>query len=114
MKWLAAMLVVAVIAGWGLYDHHHLHPLGLALIWPIGGPALCLGAGFVAWSALVLPKGTPGAIVRRLAAAAGETLDTPLVRERRRCGRWRGSVRCRWSCRVFCWSRAAPLATRSV
>jgi tripartite-type tricarboxylate transporter receptor subunit TctC len=35
-----------------------------------------------AWSALALPKGTPEPIVRRLAAAAGEVLDTVSVRER--------------------------------
>jgi tripartite-type tricarboxylate transporter receptor subunit TctC len=35
-----------------------------------------------AWSALVLPKGTPESIVRRLAQAANETLDTASVRER--------------------------------
>jgi tripartite-type tricarboxylate transporter receptor subunit TctC len=35
-----------------------------------------------AWSALVLPKGTPGSMVRRLAQAANETLDTASLRER--------------------------------
>jgi tripartite-type tricarboxylate transporter receptor subunit TctC len=35
-----------------------------------------------AWSALVLPKGTPEPIVRRLAQAANEALDTPSLRER--------------------------------
>jgi tripartite-type tricarboxylate transporter receptor subunit TctC len=35
-----------------------------------------------AWSALAFPKGTPQAIVRRLAKAAGEAMDTPSVRER--------------------------------
>ncbi len=35
-----------------------------------------------AWSALAFPKGTPQAIVRSLAKAASETLDTPSVRER--------------------------------
>jgi tripartite-type tricarboxylate transporter receptor subunit TctC len=35
-----------------------------------------------AWTALAFPKGTPGAIVRRLARAASEALDTPSVRER--------------------------------
>ena len=35
-----------------------------------------------AWSALVLPKGTPEPIVRRLAQAASEALDTASVRER--------------------------------
>ncbi len=41
-------------------------------------------AGFdcSAWSAVVLPKGTPDAIVRRLNRAASETIDTPSVRER--------------------------------
>jgi len=34
------------------------------------------------WGAFFLPKGTPAAIVRRLAMAASETLDTPAVRER--------------------------------
>jgi len=35
-----------------------------------------------AWSALAFPKGTPQAIVARLARAASETLDTASVRER--------------------------------
>lgn len=34
------------------------------------------------WFALFLPKGTPGAIVRRLNEALSDTLDTPAVRER--------------------------------
>ena len=35
-----------------------------------------------AWSALVLPPGTPEAIVRRLNQASSEAIDTPSVRER--------------------------------
>jgi tripartite-type tricarboxylate transporter receptor subunit TctC len=35
-----------------------------------------------AWSALVMPLKTPDAIVRKLNKAAGETIDTPVVRER--------------------------------
>ena len=34
------------------------------------------------WHAVFLPPATPDAIVRRLNAAIGEALDTPLVRER--------------------------------
>lgn len=34
------------------------------------------------WSALVFPKGTPGAIVRKLAQATSEAIDTPSTRER--------------------------------
>jgi tripartite-type tricarboxylate transporter receptor subunit TctC len=34
------------------------------------------------WSALSLPKGTPDEIVRRLAKAVNEAVDTPAVRER--------------------------------
>jgi len=34
------------------------------------------------WHAMFFPAGTPEPIVRRLNAALGETLDTPLVRER--------------------------------
>jgi tripartite-type tricarboxylate transporter receptor subunit TctC len=34
------------------------------------------------WSAFVFPRGTPDAIVRRLAEATSEVVDTPLVRER--------------------------------
>lgn len=37
-----------------------------------------------AWAAFVFPKGTPDAIVRRLARAANETVETPSVRERLR------------------------------
>lgn len=35
-----------------------------------------------AWTALAFPKGTPDAIIRRLARAANEAVDTPFVRER--------------------------------
>jgi tripartite-type tricarboxylate transporter receptor subunit TctC len=35
-----------------------------------------------AWAALVLPLKTPDAVVRKLNKAAGETVDTPAVRER--------------------------------
>jgi tripartite-type tricarboxylate transporter receptor subunit TctC len=35
-----------------------------------------------AWTALAFPKGTPDPIVRRLARAASEALDTPSVRDR--------------------------------
>jgi tripartite-type tricarboxylate transporter receptor subunit TctC len=35
-----------------------------------------------AWAGFVFPKGTPGAIVQRLNAAASEAADTPIVRER--------------------------------
>ena len=35
-----------------------------------------------AWAALVLPLNTPDAIVRKLNKAAGEAIDTPIVRER--------------------------------
>ncbi|MTW15022.1 tripartite tricarboxylate transporter substrate binding protein BugD [Rhodoplanes serenus] len=35
-----------------------------------------------AWNAIFLPKGTPDAIVRKLAAAVAQTLDDPLVRKR--------------------------------
>jgi tripartite-type tricarboxylate transporter receptor subunit TctC len=34
------------------------------------------------WSAFVFPKGTPEAIVRQLARATNEVVETPLVRER--------------------------------
>jgi len=34
------------------------------------------------WNAIFLPKGTPPAIVRRLAQAASEALDTPAIRQR--------------------------------
>jgi tripartite-type tricarboxylate transporter receptor subunit TctC len=35
-----------------------------------------------AWAALAFPKGTPDPIVRRLALAASEAVDTPSVRDR--------------------------------
>lgn len=35
-----------------------------------------------AWNAFFLPKGTPDAIVRKLNAAVGQTLDDPAIRER--------------------------------
>ena len=34
------------------------------------------------WISLAFPKGTPGAIVRRLADAANDAVETPAVRER--------------------------------
>ncbi len=34
------------------------------------------------WGALVFPRGTPEPIVRRLAKAANETVDSPAVRQR--------------------------------
>jgi len=34
------------------------------------------------WNAFLMPKGTPAAIVERLAKATSDTLDTPAVRER--------------------------------
>ena len=34
------------------------------------------------WNALFLPKGTPAPIVRKLANAANESLNTPAVKER--------------------------------
>jgi tripartite-type tricarboxylate transporter receptor subunit TctC len=43
-----------------------------------GFPELDCGA----WSAFVVPKGTPDAIVRRFARAASETVDSAAVRER--------------------------------
>src|SRR6516164_7999194 len=51
---LFGQLVIAVAAGWGLYEHHKTCPLGLDLIWPIGGAGASLGPGFIAWSILVL------------------------------------------------------------
>ena len=35
-----------------------------------------------AWGAFVFPKGTPDAIVQRMARAANETVETPAVRDR--------------------------------
>jgi tripartite-type tricarboxylate transporter receptor subunit TctC len=40
------------------------------------------GLAVSAWNAMFFPKGTPPAIVKRLAEAASETIDTPSVRER--------------------------------
>jgi phospho-N-acetylmuramoyl-pentapeptide-transferase len=51
---LLGQIVIALIAGWGLYELHRLRPLGLELIWPIGGASLSLGAGFIVWSVIVL------------------------------------------------------------
>src|SRR5579872_2293808 len=51
---LAGQIVIALVAGWALYEHHHARPQGLELVWPIGGAGVCLGAGFIAWSVLVL------------------------------------------------------------
>jgi tripartite-type tricarboxylate transporter receptor subunit TctC len=50
----------------------------LATAQELGLPGLDCGA----WGALSLPKGTPDAIVRRLAAAASAAVETPSVRER--------------------------------
>src|SRR5262249_11122433 len=35
-----------------------------------------------AWSALVMPKGTPEAVIRKLAKATSEAVDSPAVRDR--------------------------------
>src|SRR5262249_35690192 len=51
---LAGQTVIALVAGWGLYEFHRAHPQGLELIWPIGGGSFFLGAGFILWSVLVL------------------------------------------------------------
>jgi phospho-N-acetylmuramoyl-pentapeptide-transferase len=51
---LLGQTVIALAAGCGLYAQHRLHPLGLELIWPIGGGTLGLGAGFILWSTFVL------------------------------------------------------------
>jgi phospho-N-acetylmuramoyl-pentapeptide-transferase len=51
---LVGQTVITLIAGWGLYEHHRLHPLGLDLISPVGGASLFLGAGFIVWSVLVM------------------------------------------------------------
>jgi tripartite-type tricarboxylate transporter receptor subunit TctC len=50
----------------------------LATAQELGLPGLDCGA----WGALSLPKGTPDAIVRRLAQASNTAVDTPSVRER--------------------------------
>jgi tripartite-type tricarboxylate transporter receptor subunit TctC len=44
----------------------------------VGYPSLDCGA----WGALVFPKGTPDAIVRRLAKAANDAVDQPAIRKR--------------------------------
>jgi phospho-N-acetylmuramoyl-pentapeptide-transferase len=51
---LVGQTIIALVAGWALYEHHRLHPLGIDLVWPIGGASFCLGAGFILWSVLVL------------------------------------------------------------
>jgi len=51
---LAGQTIIALIAGWGLYEHHGLLPHGLELIWPVGSVGIFLGAGFILWSVLVL------------------------------------------------------------
>jgi phospho-N-acetylmuramoyl-pentapeptide-transferase len=51
---LFGQIVISLLVGWGLYEHHCLHPLGLEIVWPIGGASLFIGAGFVLWSVLVL------------------------------------------------------------
>ena len=45
-----------------------------------------------AWGAFVFPKGTPDAIVQRMARAANETVETPAVRERLKAD-WRDDTR---------------------
>lgn len=51
---LLGQTIISLVAGWGLYQHHQLHPQGLSLISPIGGASLFLGVGFIFWSVLVL------------------------------------------------------------
>ncbi len=51
---LLGQVFIALAASWGLYEHHQLHPLGLELVWPVGGGTLALGVGFILWSTFVL------------------------------------------------------------
>jgi phospho-N-acetylmuramoyl-pentapeptide-transferase len=51
---LLGQSLVALAAGFILYDFHVDRPLGLELLWPFGGGGVYLGAGFILWSVLVL------------------------------------------------------------
>lgn len=50
----AVQVVLATIAGCVLYLEHRHQPHGLRLIWPLGSAEVWLGAGFIAWSALII------------------------------------------------------------
>ena len=51
---LLAQTALALVVSTVLYLEQLDKPHGLELIWPIGGAGLALGAGFIAWSVLVL------------------------------------------------------------
>jgi tripartite-type tricarboxylate transporter receptor subunit TctC len=67
---------VKAIATMGLERAPGLEDLPTAA--ELGYPTLDCGS----WGALVFPKGTPEPIVRRLAKAANETVDDPVIRKR--------------------------------
>jgi phospho-N-acetylmuramoyl-pentapeptide-transferase len=51
---LLGQMAISLLAGWGLYEQQLSHPLGLQLIWPIGGATLALGGWFIIWSMFVM------------------------------------------------------------
>jgi phospho-N-acetylmuramoyl-pentapeptide-transferase len=57
---LALQTVLAVAAGAWLYAAGPVHPAAQALLWPLGGGRLELGAAFIAWSALVIVGSSNG------------------------------------------------------
>lgn len=57
----AIQSVISLLIAGLLYREHLGKPHGLELIWPIGNGGLALGAGFIAWSVLVL-TGTSNAV----------------------------------------------------
>ncbi|MCA9117237.1 MAG: phospho-N-acetylmuramoyl-pentapeptide-transferase, partial [Planctomycetaceae bacterium] len=50
---LLVQLILAAIIGTGLYFEQNTKPGGTDFVWPLGGFALPLGIGFIAWSMLV-------------------------------------------------------------
>lgn len=51
---LLVQSIFALVVGFVLYREHLHQPHGLELIWPFGSHGIWLGAGFVAWSMLVM------------------------------------------------------------
>lgn len=56
----ALQCVVGLSAGAWLYAAQKSHAVGLTLLWPFGDHGLYLGAGFIAWAALVLVGSSNG------------------------------------------------------
>jgi len=51
---IVVQILLSLLVGYVLYVEHLEKPHGLDLVWPFGNYRVCLGAGFVVWSMLVM------------------------------------------------------------